>query len=348
MTMELLKRIIEENNIPTDVHFMSDSGWECDPTEMNGVYYNIQSNTIVFTQGLGSDREYEQSDEWEILYYPELIKIQELEIYPASSWMSHGLNEEFKRALKEAGDFEQYYGIKETEDKYDEIDLQRTLFYSIKRNGMFIGYIGFHGEDTALEPEIYIFKQYRNKGYGTRVLKRFVNMAFTDGLMRVSRDKAEKETVFPEKLVSTVRVENEFSKKMMLACDFCESKKAAAEFILFLDDEGSGDGFTEVNEFEITKEEYVKRGAKHYRQSTHGKGPFFLVVTADEWCHDADEWLGIYTSRKEAREAYDRAVVWWEEENKTSRYNTPQKVTLFEFIIEDDRFREVSREELED
>ena len=81
---------------------------------------------------------------------------------------------------------------KETEDKYDEVDLQRTLFYSIKRNGKFIGYLGFHGEDTALEPEIYIFKQYRNKGYGTRVLKRFVNMAFTDGLMRVSRDKAEK------------------------------------------------------------------------------------------------------------------------------------------------------------
>ena len=348
MKMELLERIIEENHIPKDVHFMSDSGWESDPTEMNGVYYNIQSNIIVFTQGYGSDREYEQSDEWEILYCPELIKIQELEVYPVSSWMSHGLNEEFKRALKEAGDFEQYYGIKETEDKYDEIDLQRTLFYSIKRNGKFIGYIGFHGEDTALEPEIYIFKQYRNKGYGTRVLKRFVNMAFTDGLMRVSRDKAEKETVFPEKLVSTVRVENEFSKKMMLACDFCESKKAAAEFLLFLDDEGSENGFAEVSEFEITKEDYLKRSTKHDKQSPCGKGPFFLVVTADEWCHDADEWLGIYTSRKEAREAYDRAVVWWEEENKTSRYNTPQKVTLFEFIIEDDRFREVSRKELED
>ena len=78
MTMELLKRIIEENNIPKDVHFMIDSGWECDSTEMNGVYYNIQSNTIVFTQGYGSDREYEQSDELEILYCPELIKIQEL------------------------------------------------------------------------------------------------------------------------------------------------------------------------------------------------------------------------------------------------------------------------------
>ena len=115
-----------------------------------------------------------------------------------------------------------------------------------------------------------------------------------------------------------------------------------------MDDEGSENGFAEVSEFEITKEDYLKRSMKHDKQSPCGKGPFFLVVKADEWCHDADEWLGIYTSRKEAREAYDRAVVWWEEENKTSRYNTPQKVTLFEFIIEDDRFREVSRKELED
>ena len=37
MTMELLTKIVEDNNIPSDVHFMSDSGWECDPTEMDGV-----------------------------------------------------------------------------------------------------------------------------------------------------------------------------------------------------------------------------------------------------------------------------------------------------------------------
>lgn len=266
MTMELLKWIIEENNIPKDVHFMSDSGWECDPTEMNGVYYNIQSNTIVFTQGYWPEWEYELSDEWEILYCPELIKIQEIEIYPASGGMSLGLNKAFKRALKEAGDFEQYYGIKETEDKYDEIDLERPLFYSIKSKGKFIGYIGFHGEDTALEPEIYIFKQDRNKGYGTRVLKGFVDMAFTDGLVKASGDETENETVFPKQLVSTVRVNNEFSKKMILACGFCERKKAAAKFLLFLDDEGSEDGFAEVSEFEITKEEYLKRRMKYEKQ----------------------------------------------------------------------------------
>lgn len=50
MTMELLEQILKDNNIPKDVHLMSDSGWECDPTEMDGIFYNRQSNTIVFTQ----------------------------------------------------------------------------------------------------------------------------------------------------------------------------------------------------------------------------------------------------------------------------------------------------------
>lgn len=94
MTMELLERILKENNIPKDVHFMSDSGWECDPTEMDGVFYNKLSNTIIFTQGGCADREYEKSEEWEMLYEPDLIKLEEIEVYPVSSSMSHGLTEE--------------------------------------------------------------------------------------------------------------------------------------------------------------------------------------------------------------------------------------------------------------
>lgn len=79
----------------------------------------------------------------------------------------------------------------------------------------------------------------------------------------------------------------------------------------------------------------------------YGKGPYFLLVTADEWNHDADEWIGIYTNKKEAREVYDRAVVWYEEERKRSRYSSAQKVTMVEFILEEDRFREVERKELD-
>lgn len=50
MTLDVLYKIIDKNNIHEDVHLMSYSGWECAPTEMNGIFYNRKSNTIVFTQ----------------------------------------------------------------------------------------------------------------------------------------------------------------------------------------------------------------------------------------------------------------------------------------------------------
>jgi hypothetical protein len=82
------------------------------------------------------------------------------------------------------------------------------------------------------------------------------------------------------------------------------------------------------------------------KDNVYGKGPYFLLVTAEGWNHDADEWLGIYTTKKEAREAYDRAIVWWEGEQKKSIYNIEQKVVMVEYIYEEDRFRVVDRKEL--
>ena len=50
MTFELLTEIIKENNIPSNVELLSDSGWECCETGMNGVYYNRSENKMIFTQ----------------------------------------------------------------------------------------------------------------------------------------------------------------------------------------------------------------------------------------------------------------------------------------------------------
>lgn len=80
--------------------------------------------------------------------------------------------------------------------------------------------------------------------------------------------------------------------------------------------------------------------------SIYGNGPFFLLITAEEWNHDADEWLGIYVSKKEAREAYDRAIVRYEEAK--SMYSSQQQVTMVEYIPEEDRFRMVDRHELDE
>lgn len=54
MTFGEVKRIFEQNNIPDSAKLMSDSGWECDATDMDGIYYNRAQNVVVFTQDFDS------------------------------------------------------------------------------------------------------------------------------------------------------------------------------------------------------------------------------------------------------------------------------------------------------
>lgn len=70
MTVELFKKILKDNNIPDDCVLMSDSGWECYATNMNGVFYHPSLNEIVFRQGGDSDRETYEEDEEPYEYIP--------------------------------------------------------------------------------------------------------------------------------------------------------------------------------------------------------------------------------------------------------------------------------------
>lgn len=67
MTFNKLKKIIETFKIPDNVILQSDSGWECSETEMDGVYYNKNTNTIIFTQEISKYDKYFISEEWIIL-----------------------------------------------------------------------------------------------------------------------------------------------------------------------------------------------------------------------------------------------------------------------------------------
>ena len=51
MTLAKLKELCQQNNIPDDVELLSDSGWECSETNMDGVWYSKEAICIVFTQG---------------------------------------------------------------------------------------------------------------------------------------------------------------------------------------------------------------------------------------------------------------------------------------------------------
>ena len=50
MTFLELEKFMKDYNIPKDVKLMSNSGWECDATEIDGVYYCKEENVIHFTQ----------------------------------------------------------------------------------------------------------------------------------------------------------------------------------------------------------------------------------------------------------------------------------------------------------
>lgn len=52
MTFEELEDIITRNNIPKNVTLLSDSGWECCATDMDGVYYDETKNELIFTQNI--------------------------------------------------------------------------------------------------------------------------------------------------------------------------------------------------------------------------------------------------------------------------------------------------------
>lgn len=67
MTYAQLEQIIIRNNIPKNVTLQSDSGWECDATEMNGVYYNKYKNLIIFTQSCDKYQWYSQDVDWQAL-----------------------------------------------------------------------------------------------------------------------------------------------------------------------------------------------------------------------------------------------------------------------------------------
>ena len=64
MTYQKLRTIIEHHKIPENVRLMSDSGWECGATEMDGVYYHRAKNVLVFTQNEQYNK-YNNDTEWE-------------------------------------------------------------------------------------------------------------------------------------------------------------------------------------------------------------------------------------------------------------------------------------------
>ena len=59
--------IFINNQIDKNAVIMTDSGWECDETEVNMVYYNAKTNVVMLTRKYGNYETYEDSDDWKLL-----------------------------------------------------------------------------------------------------------------------------------------------------------------------------------------------------------------------------------------------------------------------------------------
>lgn len=62
MILKEFFELLNKHGIPHDSEIMSDSGWECDATDVDGIYYNIITDVIVLTQG--ECDKYENNLEW--------------------------------------------------------------------------------------------------------------------------------------------------------------------------------------------------------------------------------------------------------------------------------------------
>lgn len=64
MTLFDLLETLNRNNIPQDAKIMSDSGWECSVTDVNGLYYNAKQNTVVLVQFVAENSKYLKKKDW--------------------------------------------------------------------------------------------------------------------------------------------------------------------------------------------------------------------------------------------------------------------------------------------
>lgn len=66
MNVNILISFLIRNDIPLDAEIMTDSGWECDATEVDMIYYNSKTNVVVLTRNC-QRHNYRDNNDWTLL-----------------------------------------------------------------------------------------------------------------------------------------------------------------------------------------------------------------------------------------------------------------------------------------
>lgn len=151
----------------------------------------------------------------------------------------------YRRHLKEDGDFTLYTGLKLTGKNLKMFYLNRPYCFAIceAESGKMVGMVGLHHYDEErrmAEPEWYIFKPYRRKGYGREAVTALARQAF-DGKLFELREKLMMDTFTEHYAVidlirADIRLSNTASQRLAESCVFKKSYIDRRHFIV----EGQG------------------------------------------------------------------------------------------------------------
>lgn len=185
-----------------------------------------------------------------------------------SKWHA-GVDVRIREEIHNSGEFEFYFGVRETPGRLSEISINRELFYSIyeEKSSNLLGYLGFTEIENALEVEIYIFKEYRKRGYATEALSCILRKIFASELF-VERESI-RERIKTERIVSTVRRENIASQKMMEKLGFKRNENIAIGFSLMVNPEDENEmSFFEIVEYVLEKKDMMQ-STRYYRSGSN-------------------------------------------------------------------------------
>ena len=155
--------------------------------------------------------------------------------------------EEILLQIIAADEFEFYFGICNSETNRKNFTVKQNGFYNIfDRENNLVGYVGVHREESDYEVEIYIFAQYRRRGFATETLTAIIGAAFSGEIETITEDF--------EKIVSSVRKENQPSRAMMEKFGFVKGEEHT---VFFIDTNQKFVNLELVNYF-ITRERFSK------------------------------------------------------------------------------------------
>lgn len=153
--------------------------------------------------------------------------------------------------IRRAGEFEMYLCLPDLEHITKKFTICKENYFAImeKETNTIVGYLGISQGLDYWEHEIYIFQEYRRRGYAFETLQAILNALFAGSLQLSSEAEP------PVTIGASVRVENIPSQKLLTKLGFSKEPDSYHLFVMFGEDLGiSEDVILPVVDFTLFRE----------------------------------------------------------------------------------------------